>query len=104
MFHYFNKNIEMLFQREYNKCTGNRFHLRKDLQEVNNIMAENLELLTTESRNEQSMQIDTANPIDILRIMNEQDQLVAHSGQGGVTRYRGSSSSLCLNPLKTAGD
>lgn len=40
-------------------------------------MAENLELLTTESRNEQSMQIDTANPIDILRIMNEQDQLVA---------------------------
>ncbi|MEH7377725.1 N-acetylmuramic acid 6-phosphate etherase [Neobacillus drentensis] len=40
-------------------------------------MAENLELLTTESRNEQSMQIDTASPIDILRIMNEQDQLVA---------------------------
>ncbi|MEH7505649.1 N-acetylmuramic acid 6-phosphate etherase [Neobacillus drentensis] len=40
-------------------------------------MAENLELLTTESRNEQSMQVDTANPIDILRIMNEQDQLVA---------------------------
>ncbi|MEH7308611.1 N-acetylmuramic acid 6-phosphate etherase [Neobacillus drentensis] len=40
-------------------------------------MAENLELLTTESRNEQSMQIDTANPIEILRIMNEQDQLVA---------------------------
>jgi N-acetylmuramic acid 6-phosphate etherase len=40
-------------------------------------MTENLELLTTESRNEQSMQIDTANPIDILRIMNEQDQLVA---------------------------
>ena len=40
-------------------------------------MEENLELLTTESRNEQSMQIDTANPGDILRIMNEQDQLVA---------------------------
>lgn len=40
-------------------------------------MAENLELLTTESRNEQSMQVDTANPIEILRIMNEQDQLVA---------------------------
>jgi len=40
-------------------------------------MEENLELLTTESRNEHSMQIDTANPMDILRIMNEQDQLVA---------------------------
>ncbi|MGG1677818.1 N-acetylmuramic acid 6-phosphate etherase [Neobacillus sp. NRS-1170] len=40
-------------------------------------MDENLELLTTESRNEQSMQIDTANPNEILRIMNEQDQLVA---------------------------
>lgn len=40
-------------------------------------MTENLELLTTESRNEQSMKIDTANPIEILRIMNEQDQLVA---------------------------
>lgn len=40
-------------------------------------MKENLELLTTESRNERSMQIDTANPHDILRIMNEQDQLVA---------------------------
>ncbi|EKN70168.1 N-acetylmuramic acid-6-phosphate etherase [Neobacillus bataviensis LMG 21833] len=40
-------------------------------------MEENLELLTTESRNEESMQIDTANPTDILRIMNEQDQLVA---------------------------
>lgn len=40
-------------------------------------MEENLELLTTESRNEQSMQIDTANPLEILRIMNEQDQLVA---------------------------
>ncbi|MEH7352661.1 N-acetylmuramic acid 6-phosphate etherase [Neobacillus drentensis] len=40
-------------------------------------MEEKLELLTTESRNEHSMQIDTANPMDILRIMNEQDQLVA---------------------------
>lgn len=40
-------------------------------------MTENLELLTTESRNEQSMQIDTASPSDILRIMNEQDQLIA---------------------------
>lgn len=40
-------------------------------------MKENLELLTTESRNEETMQIDTACPLDILRIMNEQDQLVA---------------------------
>jgi N-acetylmuramic acid 6-phosphate etherase len=40
-------------------------------------MQENLELLTTESRNEQTMQIDMAKPMDILRIMNEQDQLVA---------------------------
>lgn len=40
-------------------------------------MQENLELLTTESRNNDSMQIDTAKPMDILRIMNEQDQLVA---------------------------
>lgn len=40
-------------------------------------MEENLELLTTESRNEHSMQIDTATPSDILRIMNEQDQMVA---------------------------
>lgn len=40
-------------------------------------MAENLELLTTESRNEQTMNIDTASPFDILRMMNEQDQLVA---------------------------
>ncbi|CRK82163.1 N-acetylmuramic acid 6-phosphate etherase [Neobacillus massiliamazoniensis] len=40
-------------------------------------MEENLELLTTESRNEHSMQIDMAKPMDILRIMNEQDQLVA---------------------------
>lgn len=40
-------------------------------------MQENLELLTTESRNNDSMQIDTAKPTDILRIINEQDQLVA---------------------------
>lgn len=40
-------------------------------------MKENLEILTTESRNMDSMQIDTARPMDILRIMNEQDQLVA---------------------------
>ncbi|CAH2714132.1 N-acetylmuramic acid 6-phosphate etherase [Neobacillus rhizosphaerae] len=40
-------------------------------------MEENLELLTTESRNQQSIKIDTAKPMDILRIMNEQDQLVA---------------------------
>lgn len=25
----------MLFQKGYNQCTGNRFHLRKDLQEDN---------------------------------------------------------------------
>ena len=41
------------------------------------MIEENLELLTTESRNKETMQIDTASPIDILRIMNEQDQLVA---------------------------
>jgi N-acetylmuramic acid 6-phosphate etherase len=41
------------------------------------MIEENLELLTTESRNQQTMQIDTAEAIDILRIMNEQDQLVA---------------------------
>ncbi|WP_144550274.1 N-acetylmuramic acid 6-phosphate etherase [Bacillus sp. X1(2014)] len=40
-------------------------------------MAENLELLTTESRNEHTMQIDTASPLEILRIMNQQDRLVA---------------------------
>jgi N-acetylmuramic acid 6-phosphate etherase len=40
-------------------------------------MEEKLELLTTESRNEQTMQIDTAEPMEILRLMNEQDQLVA---------------------------
>jgi N-acetylmuramic acid 6-phosphate etherase len=41
------------------------------------MIEENLELLTTESRNDETMQIDTASPIDILRIMNEQDQMVA---------------------------
>ncbi|MFP7297085.1 N-acetylmuramic acid 6-phosphate etherase [Neobacillus niacini] len=41
------------------------------------MIEENLELLTTESRNEETMQIDTASPIDILRIMNDQDQKVA---------------------------
>lgn len=40
-------------------------------------MNENLELLTTESRNEHSMQIDTAEAKDILKIMNEEDQKVA---------------------------
>ncbi|MED4206331.1 N-acetylmuramic acid 6-phosphate etherase [Neobacillus mesonae] len=40
-------------------------------------MKENLGLLTTESRNEQSMEIDTAEPMEILRIMNEEDQKVA---------------------------
>ncbi|MCL6573091.1 MAG: N-acetylmuramic acid 6-phosphate etherase [Bacillus sp. (in: Bacteria)] len=40
-------------------------------------MKENLELLATESRNEHSMQIDSAEPMDILRIMNEEDQKVA---------------------------
>jgi N-acetylmuramic acid 6-phosphate etherase len=46
-------------------------------QEDTEMIEENLELLTTESRNQQTMQIDTAEAIDILRIMNEQDQLVA---------------------------
>ncbi|MEH7252514.1 N-acetylmuramic acid 6-phosphate etherase [Neobacillus niacini] len=41
------------------------------------MIEENLELLTTESRNKDSMQIDTAESHEILRIMNEQDQLVA---------------------------
>jgi N-acetylmuramic acid 6-phosphate etherase len=41
------------------------------------MIEENLELLTTESRNNETMQIDTASPIDILRTMNDQDQLVA---------------------------
>jgi N-acetylmuramic acid 6-phosphate etherase len=46
-------------------------------QEDTEMIEENLELLTTESRNQKTMQIDTAEAIDILRIMNEQDQLVA---------------------------
>lgn len=41
------------------------------------MIEENLELLTTESRNQNTIQIDTAEAIDIVRIMNEQDQLVA---------------------------
>jgi len=45
-------------------------------------MKEKLELLTTESRNEQTMQIDIANPLEILRLMNEQDQLVALAVKG----------------------
>lgn len=40
-------------------------------------MKENLEILTTESRNMDSMHIDTASPMEILQMMNEQDQLVA---------------------------
>jgi N-acetylmuramic acid 6-phosphate etherase len=40
-------------------------------------MQENLKALTTESRNELSLQIDTSSPMDILRIMNEEDQKVA---------------------------
>ncbi len=44
-------------------------------------MKENLNLLTTESRNDRSMQIDTSSPMDILRIMNEEDQKVAAAVQ-----------------------
>ena len=40
-------------------------------------MKEDLNLLTTESRNERSMRIDTSSPLEILRIMNEEDQKVA---------------------------
>ena len=40
-------------------------------------MKENLNLLTTESRNERSMRIDTSSPLEILRIMNGEDQKVA---------------------------
>ncbi|MBY0095807.1 N-acetylmuramic acid 6-phosphate etherase [Mesobacillus maritimus] len=40
-------------------------------------MKPDLKALTTESRNERSMQIDTAQPMDILRIMNEEDQRIA---------------------------
>ncbi|QFK71376.1 N-acetylmuramic acid 6-phosphate etherase [Pradoshia sp. D12] len=44
-------------------------------------MKENLNLLTTESRNDRSMQIDTSSPMEILRIMNEEDQKVAAAVQ-----------------------
>ena len=40
-------------------------------------MDEKINFLTTESRNELSMQIDIANPIDILKIMNDEDQKIA---------------------------
>lgn len=40
-------------------------------------MQHNLKTLTTESRNERSMQIDTAEPMDILKIMNDDDQKIA---------------------------
>lgn len=40
-------------------------------------MEEKLGLLTTESRNPVSMNIDTAKPIDILKIMNNEDQKIA---------------------------
>ena len=40
-------------------------------------MGENLQLLTTELRNENSMNIDRMSPGEILRIMNEEDQKVA---------------------------
>jgi len=40
-------------------------------------MTENLGSLTTETRNTRSMNIDTAEPMEILRIMNEEDQKVA---------------------------
>jgi len=42
-------------------------------------MQHDLKALTTESRNERSMQIDTAQPMDILRIMNEEDKKIAQS-------------------------
>ncbi len=44
-------------------------------------MKEDLNLLTTESRNKSSMQMDTSSPMDILRIMNEEDQKVATAVQ-----------------------
>lgn len=40
-------------------------------------MSQKLTLLTTESRNEQTMHMDTANTAEILRMMNEEDQKVA---------------------------
>lgn len=44
-------------------------------------MQHNLKTLTTESRNERSMQIDTAEPMDILKIMNDDDQKIAAAVQ-----------------------
>ena len=44
-------------------------------------MNENLNLLTTESRNERSMRIDTSSPMEILKIMNEEDQKIAAAVQ-----------------------
>ena len=44
-------------------------------------MTEKLTSLTTETRNEKSMKIDTANAMDILKIMNEEDQLIASAVQ-----------------------
>jgi N-acetylmuramic acid 6-phosphate etherase len=41
------------------------------------IMEENLTELTTESRNDHSMLIDTAKPIEIIQMINEEDQKVA---------------------------
>ncbi len=40
-------------------------------------MNEQLTLLTTESQNEHTMKIDTANAKEILNIMNKEDQKVA---------------------------
>ncbi|WP_147535638.1 N-acetylmuramic acid 6-phosphate etherase [Bacillus marasmi] len=40
-------------------------------------MKEKLGLLTTESRNQYSMNIDSATPIEILQIMNDEDQKIA---------------------------
>lgn len=42
-------------------------------------MQHNLKTLTTESRNERSMAIDTAQPLDILKLMNEEDQKIAEA-------------------------
>ena len=42
-------------------------------------MQHNLKALTTESRNEQTMQIDTAQPMDILRMMNEEDKKISQA-------------------------
>jgi N-acetylmuramic acid 6-phosphate etherase len=44
-------------------------------------MDQNLTKLTTESRNERSMQIDAAESIDILKIMNDEDQKIAFAVQ-----------------------